>query len=525
MLERSRVYDLVFAVVAVAAFACVAFVVVGPHSEVRSVFYCCLTLVPVAVVLQRVWPALALDVRGVKRLLIVGIVGSAAVTGLLIPPFQGPDEIAHWKLALSMYRVNAMHEWQAYSLPEILGAYALIFRPDIHLDSRNLRRVPEGFTPDMKPQDRKHYSYVRPHSYPVVAFVSSFFPRVHSLRQALLFFYICRFVPIALLGVMLLLLNRHLELPYAALFFFSLPLVLQQFTVVSPDTFLNLGTAAAAAIYIRLLDRPSLTWLAALWTLALLLVASKFTVAAVLLLPLSVTPLGALRAHRKSAIIGALLLVAIGIIALPHLVGGVLQAVRDTGVVRQRLPEVEAQIVAVQSWGGLHMFARGYWKLLRELGHVSAWSGPLGWLDAELDDHHVALIATFGLLAVLLDMERFGPRLVELVRRRWRRTLAFTGIILASAFSITLLNAFLFYLMASPVASDVILSTQVRHYFPAAILAFVLAAALLRDAAPPADEPRPRWPRLAETWAVVGLSLLLVARTTELAADLLVRYW
>lgn len=527
MPERSRIYDLTFAALAVAAIAAVAFFAFGPHSDVRSVFYCLLVLVPATVILQRRWPALILDVRGVKRLLIIGILGSATVTGLLLPPFQGPDETAHWKIALSMYRAKApQREWQAYSLPEILNVYPLIFHSEIQLDARKLRRIPEPFTPDRNPPDRKHYSYVRPHSYPVVAFVSMFFPRVQSLRQALLFYYICRFVPIVLLGVLLLLLNRHLELPYAALFFFSLPLVLQQFTVISADTLLNVGTAAAAVIYLRLLDRPSLPWLAALWTLTLLIVASKFTVGAVLLLPLTVTPLGALRRHRKLAVVVGLIAIAVTVFAVPRFVHGVLQAVRDTGAARQRLAEVEAQIASVQTEVGLHAFGLGYCTVLARLVSVAAWSGPLGWLDTFLDVQHVALIATFGLLAVLLDLERFGPRLLDLWRRRRRRVLAFAGLVVVSAFSITFLNAFLFYLMVSPVGGCFIAGTQVRHYFPTAILAFILAAALLREAAPPpTDEPGSRWPRVTETLAVVGLPLLLVARTIELTIDLLVRYW
>ena len=136
----------------------------------------------------------------------------------------------------------------------------------------------------------------------------------------------------------------------------------------------------------------------------------------------------------------------------------------------------------------------------------------------------MSLIALSGALAVLLDAWHLGPRLPELVRAHGRRLLAFLGIVALNGFTITLLNGFLFYLMVSPYASTVILGYQVRHYFPTVIGAIVLASAIL------AEEPDPSeaWvvlPGLREGVALVGLSLLLFARTVELAFDLLVRYW
>src|SRR5262245_16390095 len=117
MTDRKRLWDLVAAAVALGALGAFAFHEAGPRSDVRSVFFCLIAVVPVLFLLQRVWPALAADARRVKQLAIVGILGSTAIVALLLPPFQGPDEVAHWKLALSMYRANPMREWHAYSLP------------------------------------------------------------------------------------------------------------------------------------------------------------------------------------------------------------------------------------------------------------------------------------------------------------------------------------------------------------------------------------------------------------------------
>src|SRR5215203_5930918 len=86
-----------------------------------------------------------------------------------------------------------------------------------------------------------NYPYVRFYVCPFVFVVSALFPHVETTEEALVFLYACRLFPAVLLIVILLAADRAFDLPFMALFFFSLPLVMQQAVIVSADTFLNLG--------------------------------------------------------------------------------------------------------------------------------------------------------------------------------------------------------------------------------------------------------------------------------------------
>jgi hypothetical protein len=86
-------------------------------------------------------------------------------------------------------------------------------------------------------------------------------------------------------------------------------------------------------------------------------------------------------------------------------------------------------------------------------------------------------------------------------------------------------NSLLFYLMVTPVGADSIAGMQIRHFFPAAIVALFLPAAVIVREAGAAVEPASGSGLLADTVAVVLLPLLLVARNIELAIDLFTRYF
>ena len=140
--------------------------------------------------------------------------------------------------------------------------------------------------------------------------------------------------------VLLFVLHRKYELPYVALFFFSLPLVVQQFVVVSADTLLNIGALAAVALFLELRQRRSWILMAALWTIAIAITASKFIVAGVLLLPLMLVPYRRIPKPALAAAAAILFLVPASYV-LGTLVLG---AVREVGRSLNALPEVERQL-------------------------------------------------------------------------------------------------------------------------------------------------------------------------------------
>ena len=214
---------------------------------------------------QTVWRPVLGDSRPVKTVLLVGLAFAHAVMIFLLPPFQGPDEFRHWKEALARVRPDPLAEVTLYNLHEIIyeqpqtfdtfyDRNPLMFHSGNQLPAENLRADPGVRTPVPEP-DR--LTYTTAFTYPFVCLIGLVFPRVETVREALCFYYLCRLAPAVVLIGLLAWANRRGHLSYTALTFFSIPLVVQQTTIISSDTAGFLGTLLAAVLFLELQTSPA----------------------------------------------------------------------------------------------------------------------------------------------------------------------------------------------------------------------------------------------------------------------------
>lgn len=462
----------------------------------------------------------------IKSVLTLALIVPLAIFIFVLPPFQGPDENAHWKLALMAYRSSIAREPAAYFLPETLEIDAIPFHPERKFKPGTLRAAtsPPALNRDAMANQHRYlltqYPYAQFISYPLILVTSLLFPFANTVPSALQLFYLCRIVPALLTVVLLYVLNRKYELPYTAWFFFSLPLVVQQFVVVSADTLLNVGAIAAVLLFLALRERPNWLLTALLWVLCLAITYSKFIVAGVVLLPLLLVPYRRLPRPK-------LLLVFAVLVSLPAayvLSGVVLSSVRDVGRALNRLPDVEQQLALIVTWSGVKTYLQAMVLYSVQGATLQAWSSPLGWLDTPLSPQHLSLIAASGLVALLLDAWIYGPRLVHLLRNRTGEMALLAGVGVGGLCFATITDTFLYYLMVTPVGAASIAGTQMRHLFAVAIVAVLLPLAVLGPSSCE-DHSRSQGMMVANSIALTLLPMLFFARNVELAIDLFTRYW
>lgn len=451
--------------------------------------------------------------RAVKSALCAALLVPGVTMIFLLPPFQGPDEIPHWKAALSMSRADPLAETALYNLSDSLDSKRLAFHVEIKMDPARLRNSSLERAPEPA---ALRISYTNPLSYPAVALVAAFFPRVTTLDEALLFYYLCRALPLVALLALLLHMNRRHDLPYTAWFLFGIPLVVQQSVVVTTDTLVNLGTVAAVALFLHARAATSRGPDALLWLVCLLVSAGKPVAAGVLLLPLSRLPWG--RVPRKSVALpaAAAAAVVLGSIVV-HLGMGMLR--RGGGL--HGPDAIEAQLAGLATTEGVAAFARSWSAAVWELHDPASWANPLGWLDTYLSPRHLALIRATGLVALALDAWTYAPRLAAL-REKKAHVAWIAAVTVAHAAFLALTMGLLLHLTWNLPGAERLGGLQARYFFPCAILALLLPLSLQGTAAP--TETRLR-DTIAASAALGLLPLLLFARNVELAVDLLVRYW
>jgi hypothetical protein len=461
-----------------------------------------------------IWRPRLPDVPAIKRIAIGLLLLPLAVILFLLPPFQGPDEGAHWKMALASSRRAILTEPSAYLLPDILDPVPMRFKPEVKFDPSRLEidtagrpLTREEFDADQRTL-RGNYPYARVYAYPSVTALALLYPRIDGVDEAVLLFYLCRAVPALLLIGLLLLAQRRHDLPFTTIMFFSLPLVLQQSAVVTADILLNLGALGCALLYLRHREHPRRGIAVALWLLTLSIVGVKFIYAPLLLLPALTIPAGRPRRIAAAAAAGLALALAYPAIRM------ILAEVRAIAVVLDRSALADQQIASLATAAGWTDLLWMYGRYLSVLPHAGAWSGPLGWLDTPLSQAHLALIRASMAAAIVLDLWNWAPAL----RTRAR------GVGFAIAFGVAgialacFVDVLLYYLMTtSPGATDVA-GVQVRHFFPIAMAAVVLAAA------PSAGHTSERG-KLPRALAIATVAGLLLVRTILLAQDLLTRYW
>ena len=476
--------------------------------------------------------------------------GACATILFLLPPFQGPDEIMHWKFALAYCRQDGMQD-PAYELPEQLKAGDLPFRTDQHQDASLFRQPPQtGLTPALPIE----YGYVRWYSYPLVAAVASVYPRTATMGEALQFYYLCRLVPMVVLLLLLLWACRRCHVPYTALMFFSLPIFLQQCCAISTDNLLIPGTVAATLLFLHLWRKPNLPLTVLLWVLCVLMALSKYIVGGVLLFPLMLLPYR--RIPRKNIVVPAAAVVVAGLMVflIPH----VFDSLRATHG-HYGSAQVEAQIARLTTWSGCQALIHMYLSMCKKLWGLDCWSYSMGWLDTNLSALHLVLIRVSFIAAVLLDLCQFGPQLRLVWRECRREVLLVAGLIGANLFANTFGVALAYFIIGVEPGGLAIHHWQVRHFF-SGLTVLVLLPALLGDCRAAAKQMNrqeaksgqdrqgekgapvqevlgalggPRrlggeescLPALLGAVALGVLPLLLFARNVELAIDLLTRYW
>jgi hypothetical protein len=460
------------------------------------------------------WPV-EWNTSELKRLLLGGIFVSAALVIFLLPPFQGPDETAHWKNALWFYRVDKTSEPVVYNLNEIIDTGPVFYLHQKY-DPEKLRTSPiDGYRSNQPPPD---YVYVHYHSYPVVALLSLVFPRIETLRDALTFFYVCRGMALLFLLVVLYCFHKRYEAPYTLLVFFTLPLVMQQSIVVTADTFLNLGTLCAVMIFLKQRREPNRAWTVVLWALCLAMIYSKPIVAGIVLLPISLLPL------RKSPIvIPALLVAVLGAVYVTcvFVIDGMRRSNGHFGI-----DAVNTQLASLHTLSGLRHLLANFVKIVAQCCDPRRWAGPLGWLDTDLNPVHESLILISFLIALLADAVAYFPRMKAAwnIRRSDVRQclLLIAAIVFVNIFCETLI----YYVIGVPPGSAHIFAWQMRHMFPCFMAAMLLPAMLTPVVQ--TETAAPAAPRIASAFdygVIVILIVLLIFRDAELSMDLLFRYW
>ncbi len=470
---------------------------------------------------QQFWPSPGVNAILVKKVLIVGLIPAYGSMIFLLPPFQGPDEDRHWKDALGRYRHDPLQEIVLYNLPDLLGTDTLPFRTANHYSAVFLRKAPAERCPDPV-VDR--ITYTTTLTYPFVAPIAWLVPRAQTMREALLFYYLCRILPVAVLFIVLWLANRQGQLPYTALVFLSFPLVMQQFTVISSDTAPNLGTLIAALLFARGCQHRDRKLVLCLWLLCALITLAKPPIyAGMLLLPLMLTPLGGI---LRSKVFLSL--------AITGLLVGLMMVYfgweRWLEWFRHPAPpplDPETQLRLLGSHRGQMRFLRASCTVLTDL--LQSWQGwfqPLGWLDTALSAYHQQLIILSILAAIPFDILEYAPGWWAGARTRaWQTAkilVVAAVIVLSMAFGV----CFLMYVWATPPWTRHI-NFQVRYFFPAALLLLFVHVAILPnrlDQSPLADQ-RVSVRRLLHGAALSLFPLLWVARQIELTVDLLARYW
>ncbi len=499
----------------------------------------------VLLLVQRWPPGWTVDAILVKKVLILGLIPAYATMIFLLPPFQGPDEYHHWKHVLQKCRPDPYNEICLYNLYEITGADRLKHNTSIQLPPQFLRSDAGGRLVATEPDP--YVTYGTWFSHPFMWLVAWWFPRVETTREALFFLYLCRTLPAIVLLAVLWLANCKGNGPYTALVFFSLPLVMEQFTVVSSDTVPNLGALLAALLFQSAWRKPGWGLVRLSWFLAAAITLAKPPIyAGFVLLPIFATPWRSIP-YKRFWVVPAILLILWGAIlawqyGLSLLNGG------------ERDSTGAGNVALLQTWAGLNRFARLCAdKLVVLLHYWQGWYQPLGWLDTGLSDFHHKLITAAFFLALGFDALDYAGRFFRWLGRHYLlaralfrgsdpansetyiwdilggylQALMVVGIVAVNFLAIGVTDCLINFILYTQPTEEIIYGVQTRYFFPAGILAIFLPLCLI--ASPPDKQPTAsRFPWFAPLIATLALSAFLwlwLARQIELTVDLLTRYW
>jgi hypothetical protein len=467
--------------------------------------------------LLRLWlPLPKCDYPAVQRCLIVLIGAKGILLALLLPPFQAPDENRHWQAALQLYRERAQEETPLFHLPELLGALPprwLAYEPFYAGRLRN--QVPES-----EPTEGVSVGYGSRLTYPLVGLVVGLWPRVATIEEALIVYYLCRLLAVAALVIVLWSGLSGGMVGMTLLMFAATPLMLQQSAAVTSDTVVNLGSLVTAFLFVAAWREPSWRRQALVWLAAGLVTAAK-PPTALLLLPLALLPWR--RLPLKVVFIP--LLIVLGLAAVYWALElGVQLVIRSDP---SRAPHVQAQYQLVKQGPGLENF----WTALRGLlppawNQWDAWyqyHQPLGWLDTNVGTLHRLLIYLGLGLGLLLDGLRGWQVWLQAARQRPGELLILLAIGLVHAVALVLGISLLLFLANTPPGQAHFVGVQHRYFFPALLVLLTLPAALQRESGGARNGGRAWSDFLGGTVASLLLPLL-AARMVLLMIDIQTRY-
>ncbi len=399
---------------------------------------------------------------------LVVVAASFLITVFGLPPFQGPDEQDHWRDALLRYRRHAVEEKLLYNLPEITGFDRVRWRVEAGVSPTLFRATGADITPMT---ERKFVNYAWYHSYPMVAVVAWCFPRVETVNEALVFYYLCRLLPVLIIFALLYWFWRREHLPAFMLAIFSIPYVQQQCTVISTDTLANLAAISAGLTFLALRRQDQgaangRNWLAcytALWLMALLAFLAKPPIyVGLFVLPLWATFWRRWRPVLVLSIGGSVVLVLTGLLVL--VIWRAYRAMHELPVADQFRQQLEFLI----QQGGWHYFLRQPLATALEIPlHFNNWCMPLGWVDTYFHPYHLGVLRGLVAAAITMDLLR-----ALLLAPSWLNRQALLQLLVVMVIGLLLLagtwvlTALTMYLAVTPPRHPFIYGMQVRYLFP-----------------------------------------------------------
>jgi len=357
--------------------------------------------------------------------------------------------------------------------------------------------------------------------------MSLFFPKVESVHEAVIFYYLCRILPLIVLTALLYYMNKKFELPYTAIVFFTLPLVMQQSVIVTADTLLNLGTIAAISLFIHVYRTRSTAAYASLWVLCLAIAYAKIVTAGVLLLPLVLLPFEKIPVKKILVPAGIIVIGVVGYFAVLKVIDGMRQTPLIGNTPAEKLQNCNLQLKALTTLGGWSTFGQAYLNVLLRAADIRHLSSPLGWLETELNPYHKRLLILSGTMALIFDGIRYLPSLPVLLREKRRAVYLCLALIAGVYFFISFTDSLIYFVIGTHPGDTRIACIQMRHLFPGIITALLLPLMLADPAPIAAVKPAGAGLKQIALYSslLVSFVLLLFLRDIELAVDLLVRYW
>lgn len=369
----------------------------------------------------------------------------------IVPPFQKPDEVIHFKYS-SAIAVNDrwLNQSRYMSFPDKVDALKLAHKFEEKFMVENVFYKDESEAKEILPYDKNWNSYITYFpsylgiwfggltDYPAWAFYGG---RLFGF----IFFGICMIVSTRLAGK-----YKWLIYGYAVL-----PMVLQQSTIVGYDVMLCSLSPILFGLTINLLEREKMNWkiFAGLMISTLLYVMVKPGYYLVVLLPMIVLWMKTKKYILKKPVIMAAIVLMI-------VIGGALfvkKMMISTGYNGEKLISGKYQMkILKQDPGYFTKVLADTWKAKRVF-YIESSLGYFGWLDYRYDLYGYLLV--FGLFLYLCS-HSFG--LVKKNILDWLSIIMVLGMVIGSY----VLIHFMFWLYWTEVGSSVVEGVQGRYLLP-----------------------------------------------------------